>query len=128
MKTVARWAAVAVLAMAGAAWADPKVEVFTPQGESKGVRQVAVRFGEPMVEFGDPRLPEPFTWKCEGDPATHKGKGRWADATNWVFDFDADLPSGQRCTFTVKSDLKTAAGQPLTGNKSFTFNTGGPAL
>jgi len=128
MKTMARWAAAAVLAMAGAAWADAKVDVFSPQGESKGVRQVAVRFGEPIVEFGDPRLPEPFTWKCEGDPATHKGKGRWADATNWAFDFDADLPSGQKCTFTLKPDLKTAAGQPLGGSKSFSFNTGGPTV
>lgn len=128
MKTMARWAAMSALAMAAVAWADPKVEIFTPQGESKGVRQVAVRFGEPMVEFGDPRLPEPFTWRCEGDPDTHKGKGRWADATNWAFDFEADLPSGQRCTFTLKPDLKTAAGQPLAGNKAFAFNTGGPAV
>jgi alpha-2-macroglobulin len=117
-----------MLATAGAAWADPKVDVFTPQGESKGVRQVAVRFGEPMVEFGDPRVAEPFTWRCEGDPAAHKGRGRWADATNWIFDFEADLPSGQRCTFTARPDLKTAAGQPITGTRTFSFNTGGPTV
>ena len=116
------------LAAVASARAEPKVEAFSPQGESKGVRQVAVRFGEPMVEFGDPRLPEPFTWKCEGDPAAHKGKGRWADTTNWAFDFEADLPAGQRCTFTLKPDLKTAAGQALTGTKTFSFNTGGPTI
>ncbi|HUL55466.1 MAG TPA: MG2 domain-containing protein [Usitatibacter sp.] len=116
------------LATVASARAEPKVELFTPQGESKGVRQVAVRFGEPMVEFGDPRLPEPFTYKCEGDPAAHKGKGRWADTTNWAFDFEADLPSGQRCTFTLKPDLKTAAGRALTGTKTFSFNTGGPTI
>jgi uncharacterized protein YuzE len=38
----------------------PRVELFSPQGTIKGVRQVAVRFSAPMVTFGDPRLPEPF--------------------------------------------------------------------
>jgi uncharacterized protein YfaS (alpha-2-macroglobulin family) len=124
-----RRAAMAALAMmAAAAWADPKVEAFSPQDESKGVRQVAVRFGEPMVAFGDPRLADPFTWRCEGDPKAHKGKGRWADATNWVFDFEADLPAGQRCRFTLKPGLKTAAGEPLVGTREFTFDTGGPAV
>ncbi len=129
MTTMARRTAVAALAMAAvAAWAEPKVEAFSPQGESKGVRQVAARFGEPMVAFGDPRLADPFTWRCEGVPKAHKGKGRWADATNWVFDFEADLPAGQRCAFTLKPDAKTAAGEPLAGQREFTFDTGGPAV
>jgi len=129
MTKMLRWAAWAALAMAATvARADPKVEVFSPQGESKEVRQVAVRFGEPMVAFGDPRLADPFTWRCEGDPKAHKGKGRWADATNWVFDFEADLPAGQRCRFTLKPDAKTAAGEPLAGKREFTFDTGGPAV
>ena len=128
MTKIARWVAVAALAMAAVARAEPKVEVFSPQGESKGVRQVAARFGEPMVAFGDPRLADPFTWRCEGDPKVHKGKGRWADATNWVFDFDADLPAGQSCRFALKPDAKTVAGEPLSGTREFTFDTGGPAV
>jgi len=51
------------------------------QGTVKGVRQVAVRFSAPMVIFGDPRLPEPFQIEC---PA--KGRTRWADTRNWVFE------------------------------------------
>ena len=31
------------------------VEMFSPQGTVKGVRQVSVRFSEQMVPFGDPR-------------------------------------------------------------------------
>jgi len=46
---------------AGAGLAAPQVDAFTPQGQAKGVRQVTVRFTEPMVAFGDPRLPEPFS-------------------------------------------------------------------
>jgi len=55
-----------------------QVDVFSPQGEVKGVRQIAVRFSEPMVAFGDPRLPEPFEIDC---PAP--GTARWADQKNW---------------------------------------------
>ena len=81
----------------GLAWAAPQVDVFTPQGQAKGVRQAAVRFSEAMVAFGDPRLADPFTVRCEGDPERLKGRGRWADQKNWVYDFAADLPAGQRC-------------------------------
>ncbi|HEX4332450.1 MAG TPA: MG2 domain-containing protein [Usitatibacter sp.] len=127
-----KWVRVALNVLAAVAAiqasADPKVEVFTPQGESKGVRQVAVRFGDPMVDFGDPRLSDPFTWQCEGDPRAVKGKGRWADARNWVFDFDADLPAGVRCRFALEPDLKSASLAPLAGPRGFEFNTGGPTV
>jgi hypothetical protein len=65
----------------------PRVEVFSPQGTVKGVRQVAVRFSVTMVTFGDPRLPEPFQIEC---PA--KGWACWADARNWVYDFNKASP------------------------------------
>src|SRR5271156_6463169 len=81
------------------------VDVFSPQGEVKSVRQVAVVFPKPMVPSGDPRLTEPFDIDCP-----EKGTSRWADQKNWVFDFDRDLPAGVRCTFAVKQDLKTLSG------------------
>lgn len=109
------------------AWAAPQVDLFSPQGEAKGVRQVAVRFTEPMVAFGDPRLPDPFMVHCEGDAARLKGRGRWADGRNWAYDFDADLPAGQRCSFSLNPDLRSAAGEPVSGRREFAFHTGGPA-
>ena len=72
MKTLAIAAGVFA---AGCAWAAPQIDVFTPQGQAKGVRQVAVRFSEPMVAFGDPRLPDPFSVRCDGDPERLKGRG-----------------------------------------------------
>ena len=101
----------------------PAVEVFSPEGPVKSVRQVAARFSDQMVSFGDPRLPEPFDVAC---PA--KGEGRWADGRNWVFDFDEDLPAGLVCTFTLKPSLRSLSGKPLAGQRSFTFTTGGPAI
>ena len=107
---------------------SPNVESFAPLGEAKGVRQAVATFSEPMVEFGDPRLEDPFVARCEGDRERLKGKGRWADTQHWVYDFEADLPAGQRCRFALKPDVKSAGGQPLAGKREFEFNTGGPAV
>src|SRR5512139_3208177 len=61
---------------------EPQVEMFSPQGVVKGVRQVSVRFSEPMVPFGDPQgLMEPFDILCP-----EKGTSRWADGKNWIYD------------------------------------------
>lgn len=99
------------------------IELFSPQNTVKNVRQVTARFSEQMVPFGDPRLTEPFAITC---PA--KGSGRWADARNWVYDFDEDLPAGISCTFVLKDNTTTLSGKPVEGKRSFTFSTGGPAI
>ena len=118
-----------ILILAATVWAadgnstSPAVTMFSPQGEIKGVRQVVARFSDEMVSFGSPLLEDPFIIAC---PAT--GKGRWADARNWVYDFDNDLEAGARCTFTLKSGLKTPGGTPVAGKKVFSFNTGGPQV
>ena len=64
-----------LLALAATAALAQPVELFSPQGEVKGVRQVTARFAKPMVAFGDPRLPDPFEIDC-----AEKGSGRWADS------------------------------------------------
>ncbi|MGH8584370.1 MAG: alpha-2-macroglobulin family protein, partial [Gammaproteobacteria bacterium] len=105
-----------------AARAEPaQVEVFAPQGTVKGPRQVSVRFSRAMVRFGDPRLAEPFTIDCP-----EPGKGRWADARNWVYDFERDVPAGVRCRYTLKPRLTALSGQGFAGQQTFEFDTGGP--
>ncbi len=99
------------------------VEFFSPQGEIKAVRQVTARFAQAMVPFGDPRQVDPFAIDC-----LEKGKGRWADTKNWVYDFDRDLPAGVRCSFTVKPGITALDGTPLAAGQRFEFNTGGPAI
>ncbi|PTU30924.1 alpha-2-macroglobulin family protein [Stenotrophobium rhamnosiphilum] len=100
-----------------------QVETFSPQGEIKKVRQVAARFSEDVVKFGDPRLAAPFKIDCSA-----AGAGRWADGRNWVYDFKQDMPAGISCQFTVLPDFKDLSGSPLTGDSTFSFNTGGPAI
>jgi len=112
-----------LLLMAAGTVSAAQVEVFSPQGEVKGVRQVAVRFSEPMVAFGDPRLPEPFDIECP-----QNGSARWADQKNWVYDFGRDLPAGVRCSFRLKAELLSLAGVRLEGAHAFEFSTGGPAI
>jgi uncharacterized protein YfaS (alpha-2-macroglobulin family) len=115
-----------VLFAISAAFAEdkPQVEIFSPQGTIKGVRQVTVRFSEQMVPFGDPRgLVEPFDIDCP-----EKGAGRWVDGKNWVFDFDRDLPAGVQCTFRLKSGLETLSGKKIEGERAFSFSTGGPSV
>ena len=99
------------------------IEQFSPQGSVKGVRQVTARFTSAVVALGDPRLPDPFQVTCAAP-----GKGRWADGRNWVYDFDADLPGGERCRFIAKRSLRALDGAVLTGTRAFTFTTGGPAV
>src|SRR5262249_7747623 len=87
------------------------------------VRQVTARFSAAMVAIGDPRLADPFSVNCAAP-----GKGRWADARNWVYDFDADLQAGLQCRFTLKAGIKTLDGREIAGTGAFEFDTGGPAI
>ena len=112
-----------VAAHAADAQADVHVEVFSPTGTVKHVRQVRVRFSAPMVALGDPRLPAPFNIDCAA-----AGHGRWADERDWVYDFDADLDGAVRCTFRLRPGLHAVNGAHVAGPARFSFDTGGPAV
>lgn len=100
----------------------PGIESFTPQGEVARIRQVTARFIEAIIEFGDPRAADPFDIDC-----AEPGQGRWIDARNWSYDFRRDLPVGVRCTFRLKSPLRSVNGT-LLPVQSFTLGTGGPKV
>lgn len=96
---------------------------FTPQGDVTRVRQVRASFSEAVINVSDPKAPAPFNISC---PVS--GTSRWADDKNWVYDFDRDLPPGTRCSFALRSDVKTLSGAALRGRSTFRFATGGPAI
>jgi hypothetical protein len=115
---------VAVVAFASAAAGAVTVEQFSPQGTVKAVRQVTARFSAPMVPFGDLRdVAAPFAIDCP-----EKGTARWVDSRIWAYDFARDLPAGVRCTFALRPDLHSLAGDAITGQDRFEFSTGGPAI
>ena len=108
--------------------AAARVESFSPTGFTKDVRQVVVRFSEPMVALGDPERESPFTIDC-----AVPGAGRWIDERHWVYDFDYDVPGAVRCRFTLREDVRTYAGEevearPREGVPEYAFDTGGPAI
>lgn len=108
-----------------AAWhaGAARIESFSPTGYTKDVVQVAVRFSEPMVALGDPGIADPFVVEC-GVP----GNGRWIDERNWVYDFAYDVPSAERCRFSLRRGVRTLAGERLTGPREHVFHTGGPTI
>src|SRR5271155_4773434 len=100
------------------------VTKFSPGGTVKGIRQVTVRFSQPMVPLGDPRASvTPFDIDC-----APKGSARWIDSFNWSYDFASDLPAGVRCVFTLHKGLKAPSGQAVAGAPPFRFDTGGPSV
>lgn len=111
-----------VTSIAGAETPAARVESFSPTGSVKAPRQVAVRFSEPIVAFGDPRPAAPFTIAC-----SEKGVGRWLDTRRWVFDFERDVPAGVRCRFETRPDLKALSGSNV-ATATFEFRTGGPQV
>ena len=107
----------------GAAGESLTVTQFSPQGVVKQVRQVIARFSQPMVSFGDPRVADPFEIDC-----AEPGAGRWVDSRTWAYDFKRDLPAGVRCRFQLRSGLTSPTGKTVSGQQTFTFSTGGPAI
>lgn len=120
-----RGAAALWLAATVAAANAASVTGMTPRGEVVQVRQVTLRFSEAVVAFGDPRLPDPAAVACEG--AAPAGTGRWSTDRVWLYDFEAPLPPGVRCTVKVRPEWKPLNGT-LTGATEFDFRTGGPAV
>ncbi|MBL4616544.1 MAG: hypothetical protein JKY46_02530, partial [Robiginitomaculum sp.] len=101
----------------------PTIDIFSPTGEAKWVSQVKVRFNSNMSTLGDLRQDDPFEIDC-----STKGKGRWVDPKNWVYEFSPRLAAGNHCTFTPLPGLRDIKGNRVRGNKSYSFNTGGPAV
>ena len=104
----------------------PASSSFSPRGT---VKQVPPGDGPLLRPHGParrspPRPPDPFEIACP-----EAGKGRWMDSRTWIYDFARDLPGGIRCTFRLRADLTTLAGQRFAADPAeFAFSTGGPAI
>jgi len=103
-----------------------QVTRFVPEGSVSRVRQIAIRFDEPMVPMGNLQAAAPATVSCAGGNTA--GQGRWVDAKNWVHDFTADLPPGVRCTVRMTPGLRSVAGTNYSGKPEYRFETGGPTI
>lgn len=114
------WSLIATLASVSHA---AGIQTFAPQGEISMVRQARAVFSEPMFRLGETRSADAFDVECPTP-----GRGRWVDPKTWVYDFAQVPRAGARCTFVLKSALRTVAGNSLDGTTRFEFLTGGPAI
>ena len=117
-----KWMLAASLSLV--AWGAQALQItsFSPQGEVARVRQVVAKFDSAAVNFGDPKAPAPLSLSCS-DASVTKGTGRWTSEREWVFDFEADLPPGMRCTATVKPEFKSASGALSASVGSYIFHS-----
>lgn len=102
-----------------------QVTSVSPQGEIARVRQIAIKFDESAVNFGDPKAAAPVSLSCSDAQAT-KGSGRWISDRQWAFEFENDLPPGVNCTLQGITTFRSPKDQPISGKLSWKFNTGGP--
>lgn len=120
--------AAAGLVLGAVLWAPmasaAQITRFSPEGVVPQVRQVAIRFDEAMVPMGDLKAAPPAAVSCTGGSVG--GSGRWVNATNWVYDFERDLPPGVRCSVRMSAGLKSVAGKTYAGKPEYRFETGGP--
>ncbi|WP_341912529.1 MG2 domain-containing protein [Polaromonas sp. YR568] len=124
MRTAAALAAAAALYLPTCVQAL-QVTSVSPQGEIARVRQIAVKFDDSAVNFGDPKAPAPVSLSCSDAQAT-QGSGRWISDRQWAFEFDNDLPPGVSCTLQGITTFRSPKDQPISGKLSWKFNTGGP--
>ena len=104
-----------------------EVVSFTPQGETRRIQQVAVRFSADMVKLGESDAAVPVTLNCPQGNA-ESPTGRWVDTRRFVFEWTRDLPVGTRCIATLRTGVKTLEGRELKVAGPWEFTTGGPKL
>jgi uncharacterized protein YfaS (alpha-2-macroglobulin family) len=98
------------------------VRQFTPQGEVDRQVQASAVFSSAMVPLGRLEAPAPFTVEC----GEVKGKGRWSDASIWVYTLERPLSPGERCDFRLRPDLKAVNGEAVAGPTGYAFFAPGP--
>lgn len=104
---------------------SPPVDSFSPQGEVRGVQQVAISFGQDMVALGQADTSAPVQLDCS--PVMDVSR-RWLDARRWVTEFKSGLPVGSRCTARLHSGLRSFSGGVVAASEPWLFSTGGPKV
>jgi len=124
MRRLLPWLAPLLLLFGGAVLSQTggaHVELAGPDNADGAISSFRMRFSAAMVALGDPRAPAPFDVIC---PVP--GKGRWIDQQNYSYDFDKPLPGGISCSFTLNHASKGLDGSPVSGQRRYIIDTGGP--
>ncbi|NYT36945.1 alpha-2-macroglobulin [Allopusillimonas soli] len=103
-----------------------RIVQFSPQGTVALVNQVAVKFDQDVIAFGDGQSAPPMQVQC--NDAKLKGHGRWLDARSWVYAFEQTPGPGVKCTASLDPTFRSSLTQAIDGATNFSFQTGGPVL
>ncbi len=98
------------------------VRQFSPQGQIDQQTRATVVFTADIVPLGQPEAPAPFDVQC----GKVGGKARWGDSRTWSYQLDRALQPGERCDFRLKANLKSANGEAVSGEASYSFFAPGP--
>ncbi|MFA7242055.1 MAG: MG2 domain-containing protein, partial [Sulfuricellaceae bacterium] len=98
------------------------VRQFSPQGEVGRQARATAEFDADMVKLGDTSSPAPFIVNC----GAVQGEGRWSAPRFWAWQLARPLQAGERCEFTLRSDLTALNGEALSGRSRFAFFAGPP--
>jgi hypothetical protein len=99
------------------------VEIFSPQGTVKGVRQASARFAVPMVAFGDPRELDPFEIDCSGQGT--RALGRHAQLG---LRFRSGFAGRRALQLHCEVRAHRGRRQHHCPGQRFDFSTGGPSI
>jgi alpha-2-macroglobulin len=96
------------------------------------VNQIRVEFGAPMVKLGSGAQTGGDVFDITCSPRV-EGRASWNSDHTWIFDFNSDndgnfISGGTRCDVKLKSGVKTLAGQPILGTRSYLFVIDGPNI
>ncbi|KAA0911708.1 alpha-2-macroglobulin [Pusillimonas sp. ANT_WB101] len=105
------------------AWGAQIVQ-FSPQGTVANIERVSLTFDKDVIAFGDNQVAPPVSLTC--DDAEADGHSRWTDSRRWYFAFSNTLGPGVRCTAQLNPAFNALNNEAVTGNTSFSFQTGGP--
>jgi hypothetical protein len=120
-----RWALLAGLACSMGLAQAARVASVSPSGDVPEVRQVSVRFDQPVAAAGDLRGAAPFTLRCNDQPVA--GDARWATPSQWLFDLRQPLAAGASCLLRAADGWQPLQGA-LEGAREFRFSTGAPTV
>ncbi len=108
----------AVSFAAQAAW----VQQFTPQELVDRQTRATAVFSADMLPLGRSKAPAPFRVSC----GKVRGSGQWVDTKTWAWQLERALQPGERCVFTLRSGLKAANGESISGQNRYQFFAPGP--
>jgi alpha-2-macroglobulin len=105
-----------------------------PQGTANQIEQIRLRFDEPMIALGEQAdASVPVQIKCDLG-SSPKLSGQWNSPRDWSAYLNITgrgrelIKAGETCTVQLRADLKSVAGNRVSGTTQFKFKWAAPLI